>query len=512
MMIHAATARVHASQNSVLVDRQHSEAKGDDDDLRYLEGSPGPSTSLRLRLSQVMEQKKSEMPDSPHKCSPTHGNEFCIFLRFKGRTRLAKWQSFDTAIDLQQLFLDVFNFPEKSLHVFLLNKARLEVVRDGIGKRRKKPVLFSVLSQLHPGVIIEAHSDVWEAWFKHAKGGGKLMKRLSVNPRLLQQSMSLPKRIDIFMNEPESNKGAFYFSLCINFLIFLSSLTFIIETLPFFHDDRQVKGFLGVIEAICVSAFTLELAGRFVVSQDYSKFVRNTMNVIDFVAILPFYLQLFASDAPIPGLSILRLLRLARVLRLFKVMKTFMSVLSGTVSSSSTPLVMLTLFLSITTIVFSSVLYYAERGTYDEDLEVWRRKIGYVCPYVCPQADHYLGCGFKGHVVDVFSTIKVGKFKDQCQRIYEQSPFDSIIATFWVVTQTMTVVGYGDTEIISELGKFIGTCSVLTGILALALPISIIETNFSREMAIFRKKALFIQIQRRIKRDLKTEGSIWIPK
>ena len=135
-----------------------------------------------------------------------------------------------------------------------------------------------------------------------------------------------------------------------------------------------------------------------------------------------------------------------------------------------------------------------------------------MCPYVCLQREHYLGCDFAGQVVDVFSTISVGKLKDDCEAVWQQSPFDSIVATFWVITQTMTVVGYGDIHILSPLGKFIGTCTVLSGILALALPISIIETNFSVEMAEFRKKSLFIQIQKKIKRELKVkEGSIFVP-
>ena len=256
------------------------------------------------------------------------------------------------------------------------------------------------------------------------------------------------------------------------------------------------------METFCVSAFTVEIIARFLVAEDQGKFVRNAMNVVDFIAIMPFYIDLFSSETPIPGLSILRVLRLARVLRLFKVMKTFVSVLSGTVSSSSTPLSMLTFFLSITMVLFSSILYYAERGTYDEELEVWRRRAGFLCPYVCLQREHYLGCEYEGHVVDIFTTISVGKLKDSCQAVYEQSPFDSIISTFWVVCQTMTVVGYGDTEILSPLGKFIGTCTVLTGILTLALPISIVETNFSREMASFRKKTIYLQIQKTIKREL----------
>ena len=61
-----------------------------------------------------------------------------------------------------------------------------------------------------------------------------------------------------------------------------------------------------------------------------------------------------------------------------------------------------------------------------------------------------------------------------------------------------TVPGSG----VEGYGKFIGTCTMLKGILTLALPISIVETNFSREMASFRKKTIYLQIQKTIKREL----------
>ena len=465
----------------------------------------GPSSEVRLRLKDAMQRAVAELPESPHKTSNEYGDQFQIFLRFKGRTKLATWTPFSTMIDLQKLFFEVFHFPEKVLHVFLLNKVKLLVVPKGAEKENVNPgefELLSMLGQLYPGIIVEAHSDVWEAWYKHAVGGGKLVRRLSLGNSDHENPKTMSARVERILNEPDTSQAAFYCSVLVNSLIFLSSVIFCVETLPYVHSDQGIRRSLKTIETMCVSAFTIELVSRFAVAQNQTKFISNKMNVIDFIAILPFYFDLFMSEAPIPGLSILRLLRLARVLRLFKVMKTFISVLSGTVSNSSTPLVMLTFFLSITTIIFSSILYYAERGTYDDDLGVWRRRIGYICPYICLQKESYLGCDYKGQVVDIFTAISVGKLKDDCVAVFEQSPFDSIVATFWVICQTMTVVGYGDTEILSPLGKFIGTCSVLTGILALALPISIIETNFSREMASFRKRSLFQQMQKKIKKEL----------
>ena len=505
--------QVGAKQRSILVERSDSHGMEDTSDgggsLNNSSNSlaTAPSANVKLKLRSVMQKALAYLPESPHnKIAESYGNEFPIFLRFKGRTRLATWHRFDTMVDLQNSFFEAFHFPERVLHAFLLNKARLEIVspkKKRGGGRRDPPQLLSVLSQMHPGIIIEAHSDVWDAWYKHVEGGGKLVRRLSLHTsKIYEPQRTLSKKMDRILNQPDSGMAGFYFSMVMNILIFISSVTFVVETLPSLKGDDSAHDVLGFIETICVAAFTVEFIGRSLVTDDQVGFWKNLMNWIDFIAILPFYVDLFMGEAPIPGLSILRLLRLARVLRLFKVMKTFMSVLSGTVSSSSTPLVMLTFFLSITTVVYSSILYYAERGTYDEDLNVWRRKVGFMCPYVCLQKEPYLHCEYKGQVVDVFTTISVGKLKDECEAVWEQSPFDSIISTFWVITQTMTVVGYGDTEIFSPLGKFIGTCTVLTGILALALPILIIETNFTREMADFRRKALFTQIQKRIKKEL----------
>ena len=253
---------------------------------------------------------------------------------------------------------------------------------------------------------------------------------------------------------------------------------------------------------MCVSIFTIELALRFSVAPDKGKFVKNTLNAVDFIAIFPFYLELFESNAPIPGLEVLRILRLARVLRLFKVMKSFITVLAATVVSSSGPLYMLLFFVSILVVMSSSLLYYAERGIYDSELGFWKRKFGSMCPYVCLQADPYLGCDYKGQVVDVVYNYERGPFGEMCHNLYEQSPFDSIVATFWVILQTVTVVGYGDVMILTPLGMAVGTLAVASGILTVAMPISIINTNFNAELRQFKVKMLFKSMRVRMRRSI----------
>lgn len=49
-------------------------------------------------------------------------------------------------------------------------------------------------------------------------------------------------------------------------------------------------------------------------------FIKSPMNVVDLLAILPFYMELFFSKGG-GGLAVLRVLRLARIFRIFKLGK-----------------------------------------------------------------------------------------------------------------------------------------------------------------------------------------------
>lgn len=91
------------------------------------------------------------------------------------------------------------------------------------------------------------------------------------------------------------------------------------------------------MEIFCVSVFSLELVLRFLIVSDKVLFMKeimvstifnksltciltsSTQNIVDFIAILPFYLDLVLKNAPLPGLSVLRAARLARVFRVVRV-------------------------------------------------------------------------------------------------------------------------------------------------------------------------------------------------
>ena len=126
-------------------------------------------------------------------------------------------------------------------------------------------------------------------------------------------------------------------------VILLSIVMFCVETLPRFKEtvyslQRDANGtvisktekgertkpryaptFFG-IECFCIAWFTIEYISRLLSSPRKLKFLYQALNIIDLVAILPFYITwiLDSTDTNVSSLSILRVLRLVRVFRIFK--------------------------------------------------------------------------------------------------------------------------------------------------------------------------------------------------
>ena len=63
----------------------------------------------------------------------------------------------------------------------------------------------------------------------------------------------------------------------------------------------------------------------------------------------------------------------------------------------------------------------------------------------------------------------------------EPSPFVSIPASLWWVLATVTTVGYGDLVPTSLAGKLVGAACMVSGVLVMALPISVVTNEFGEE-------------------------------
>lgn len=138
--------------------------------------------------------------------------------------------------------------------------------------------------------------------------------------------------------------------------------------------------------------------------------------------------------------SILRTFRLLRVFRAFKYQNQMLltiEVMYVAVQRSKDALVALSFFILLVLVLFSTLIYFAERGTWDATL---------------------------GGFVDADG---------------DPSLFDSIPRTAWFALVTMSTVGYGDVVPRSFLGKLLTIPLLMFGLLLIALPSFVLGRNFA---------------------------------
>lgn len=243
------------------------------------------------------------------------------------------------------------------------------------------------------------------------------------------------------LDNPNSSSWAYVVAVFIMVLIGVSSTAFVVETLPEFRDGASAHIWQG-IEIVCIFFFTVEFLGRLLSAPNTLEFVRSPLNIIDFLAVVPFYIELALGSTGIGGSSaVFRVVRLVRVFRVFKLSRylSWVKVFTKAMSTSLQPLIMLLVVVLIGMVIFSTAIYYAEQGVYDE-----RR-----------------GCNVRS---DGLCT-----------------PYESIPASFWWCIITMTTVGYGDHVPVTPLGKVVAVVTSFSGLLVLAIPITIISTNFNEQ-------------------------------
>ena len=86
------------------------------------------------------------------------------------------------------------------------------------------------------------------------------------------------------------------------------------------------------------------------------------LNLIDLVAILPFFFIMAVEKHTGSSLAVVRIARLARIFRIFKLTRHSMGlqILGSTLRASLNELCMMVCVLCFSVILFSSAIYYAE--------------------------------------------------------------------------------------------------------------------------------------------------------
>ena len=160
------------------------------------------------------------------------------------------------------------------------------------------------------------------------------------------------------------------------------------------------------------------------------EFLRDMINIIDFIATMSFYLDMLLQKltADLENADILDFFSIIRILRLFKLTRHSrgLKILVHTFKASAKELFLLVFFLMLGIVIFASLVYYAER-------------------------------------------LQTNPHND----------FKSIPEGLWWAIVTMTTVGYGDMVPRTYAGMMIGAVCALSGVLTIALPVPVIVSNFT---------------------------------
>jgi len=277
---------------------------------------------------------------------------------------------------------------------------------------------------------------------------GETTPLLDTKEKKREQSESFRARLHVELTDPwnpaVSSMGSKIFFTLVMMTIFISIISFVLQSMARFENWR----WWGFFEILCVSIFSFELALRYYAWPGTSAtFIQDPMTFVDVISILPFYLELVDDVVTVD----LRWLRILRLINLFKVVRVSsgLNIMFRSVSRSVSGLFLLTFFMFQALLIFSTLMWALERGTWDDIKDCYVRELdGGKC-----------------------------------------SPYQSILLTLWWAITTMTTVGYGDTIPVTNLGRLVGGLAMLGGIIMLALPTTVFGAQFAEEYSSMKSDA-----------------------
>ncbi|KAJ8412033.1 hypothetical protein AAFF_G00143000 [Aldrovandia affinis] len=306
----------------------------------------------------------------------------------------------------------------------------------------------------------DMESCCWESYCEHRDRIKALRELGPSNPEggedSQDRSRPLIAKVWALFDDPHSSWAAKTIAVLSLIFILVSITNTCLETHPFFQlkltDDYiqngemtsqapeitepEAKSVFFILEAVCTVWFTFEFLVRVVCCPNKLLFIKNALNIIDFLAILPFYLEVWhfhtfntVSAVSRNILGLVRVSRFVRLLRIFKLMSSFLFIqlLGHTLRASLGQFCILSAFLALGSFIFGSLFLYAE----------------------CLLDESRYSTRF------------------------------SILDGAWWALISLTTLGYGDIYPETWLGRIVGGLCVLASMLTLALPISALVTNFN---------------------------------
>lgn len=256
------------------------------------------------------------------------------------------------------------------------------------------------------------------------------------------------RKLYLLLEEPSSSREAFTVHVLVTGAILFSALLTTLSTLPSFHTDPASSKALFGLDSFVVVLFTIEYFARTAAHSDswtmYYRWATSFFPILDLVAILPYYIEVARNDdtSILFRFSILRVFRLLRVFKSFTYSNSNQLILMIEATylafqRSRDALAALMFFILLVLVFFSTLIYFAERGTWDPNL---------------------------GNFVDADGG---------------PSLFDSIPRTAWFALVTMSTVGYGDVVPTTSIGRLLTVPLLLFGLLIIALPSFVLGRNFA---------------------------------
>ena len=138
--------------------------------------------------------------------------------------------------------------------------------------------------------------------------------------------------------------------------------TFCLESIPFL--GSEYANLFKVMEYFYLVWFTADFVARLCSCPSVPEFFKTFMTWVDITSVIPLYINL-AFSADLTFLFVLRLIRIFRLFRFFRTMSG-MQVIGHTLRASARELFLLVLILLIPMVIFSTLVFYAEKVRSEE--------------------------------------------------------------------------------------------------------------------------------------------------